>query len=481
MKRKLYWELMIGYILFLVISVILLVGFMALVSIKSFSTLTQNPEYAQSIYAPISNIEYDNNKKVLNYTGVIDDNSWVEILKENKVVYVKGNKQDDKNSYTQEELANYLYNIYNINQDNNITVRYIPFTGKDNENYVCLIKKISKPESFSLKLNLPDNLKGTEVEKNLLTQFKIISFSLLGVILLIIIIFGIITSRRIVIPLEKLNMGLKSVMNGDYSVEVNYKSSYELTKLKDAFNYMTKELEKAEKENRKLTESKKQLLLDISHDLKTPSTTIQGYAEALSSGIVADEEEKKKYLEYIYDKSKYITSCIDTLFRYSQLDTSIYKLNKKVINFPEFLRTVIIGYYGELETKGFLLDIDITDNDIFYNFDELEFNRAISNIINNIIKYNPQGTTLYVKLQDFDSYLQLIIGDNGVGIPNHIQKDIFNPLVRGDSSRKNDGGIGLGLAITKKIIKLHDCEIKLESKEGQGTKFIITINNINKN
>jgi len=275
--------------------------------------------------------------------------------------------------------------------------------------------------------------------------------------------------------LKELNKGIQNVINGEYAESLKFKGNFEFTELRDAFNYMTKKLHMAERENKKISESKKRLLLDISHDLRTPITTIQGYTNALCNDMVEEEEKKKKYLSYIYEKSKHVTDLIEKLFKYSKLESSVYDLNMEVNNLCEFLRNVVISFYGELNNNGFKLDIDIPDEKIFYNFDKIELERAIANIIGNIIKYNPPNTNLFVHLEQNNDDIRIVIGDNGIGISKDIQDKIFNALVRGDSARKTDGGLGLGLAITKKIIELHGGSIYLQSEEGKGSKFTINL------
>jgi len=425
-------------------------------------------------------IEYDNRTKKLKLPDTFEVD-WVEILKDNKVIFVKGKKQDDKTEYSQGELAQIIEysqiinNDYDFTDDKVIKYRCIPFKGVDGENYTCLLKKYENKFNFSFKIDVPNSIWETDYKKELFTKLMIVLSLFIVVLIIIILLFGRVTYKKIILPLKELNKGIQNVINGEYTENLDFKGNSEFTQLRDAFNYMIKKLHMAESENKKISESKKRLLLDISHDLRTPITTIQGYTNALCNDMVAEEEKKKKYLSYIYEKSKHVTDLIEMLFKYSKLESSVYDLNMEMDNLCEFLRNVVIGFYGELNNKGFDLDIDIPDEKIFCNFDKIELERAISNIIGNIIKYNPPHTNLFVHLKQDNEDIKIVIGDDGVGISKDIQDKIFNALVRGDRARKTDGGLGLGLAITKKIIELHGGTINLESEEGEGSIFTINL------
>ncbi|WP_238533138.1 sensor histidine kinase [Bacillus methanolicus] len=236
------------------------------------------------------------------------------------------------------------------------------------------------------------------------------------------------------------------------------------------------ELEIKNQEKTLIEESKKRMLADISHDLKTPMTTIQGYSKALYEGIVDDQEQAKKYIKYIYDKSMRVTTLIDELFMFSKLDSPDYPINREEKDICEFYREVIVGYYDLFAEKEMQLSIDIPTDKILYPFDQKLLYRAISNILENTIKYNPEKTIVFIRLRKLKDYLTIEIGDNGIGIRDEIANNLFEPFVRGDKSRINDGGSGLGLAITKKIVELHLGKLYLDTKPIRGkTNFIIQL------
>ncbi|WP_010677452.1 sensor histidine kinase [Bacillus timonensis] len=254
------------------------------------------------------------------------------------------------------------------------------------------------------------------------------------------------------------------------------KGSINYKEMSENLRRTAEELERKNREKTRLEESKKQMLADISHDLKTPITTIQGYSKALYEGLVTDEEQTKKYLRYIYDKSIRVTSLIDELFMFSKLDSPDVPIQKEMKDICEFYRGVIAEHFDLFEEKNMELDINIPNTRLMYPFDQKLLNRAISNLLQNTNKYNPDGTEIYLRLIKLEDKLIIEVGDNGVGIREDIARTLFDPFVRGDKSRMNDGGSGLGLAITKKIVELHNGTISVDTAPTRGkTNFIIEL------
>ena len=150
---------------------------------------------------------------------------------------------------------------------------------------------------------------------------------------------------------------------------------------------------------------------------------------------------------------------------------------KKKQDFAEFLRTYLAGRYDEIELAEFRLEVEIPEEQILHSFDEVQFGRVLDNILANALKHNPKGTTIYITLQQTERTIQIEVGDNGVGIPEEIKEQLFDPFTVGDDSRHNRQGSGLGLAVAAKIVELHGGALFLE-KAGNGyisTLFVIRL------
>ena len=243
----------------------------------------------------------------------------------------------------------------------------------------------------------------------------------------------------------------------------------------------TAEIEAARVAREKEYERSRNLLLsDITHDIKTPLTTVAGFSKALCDGEVA-ENQQKEYLDSIYNKSMKISELVSLLFEYIKLDSAGYVLNKCEVDIAEFLRECIAGMYAEFEDADFNLNIDIPDEKIPVLIDKMQMERVISNLLTNTLKYNPSGTNVDVRLRRENQEVVIDISDNGVRIEREDAIHLFEPFYRTDKSRKSGRGNGLGLSIAKKIVEMHDGKIYLiqyrnSQKHGKVKTFEIRLN-----
>ncbi|MGG2467570.1 sensor histidine kinase [Paraclostridium bifermentans] len=391
-------------------------------------------------------------KKVLNEGG------WVEEVKNGKVVNVTGVKKDKKEFYSIEDFIN----------EKNTNYKYEERAYKQGDKLY-----IVKIPDYSYKLL--HEMYGTKKSKTYIYFSLVLT---IAIVFLMFILLSILSIKKISRPLKILENEIKKMSEGYSNVGVKFNSYREFNKIKESFNNTVNKLEKSEIERRIAEDGKKRIIRDISHDLKTPITSILGYSKAISQGVVTNEEEKKIYLDYIYNKAKRINYLVDELFVFSKLDSPGYKLNLEKHDISEFVRELVALYYIDIEENGFLLDVNIPEESIYSIIDTKALERALGNIIINAIKYNEVGTTITVDLKKSEKYIDIIIADNGCGISDDVIENIFDEFVRADKARKTDGGSGLGLAITKKIIKLHNGKLKLYSEKDIGTKFSIRLDRL---
>ena len=218
------------------------------------------------------------------------------------------------------------------------------------------------------------------------------------------------------------------------------------------------------------------MLSDIAHDLRTPITTIAGYAKALNDGMVADEQKKREYLEAIQNKSQRMNNLINLLYEYVKLDSDNFSLKKEKVDLAEFLRENAALLYSDVEEKGMELVVNIPETPCVVEIDPLQMSRVITNLINNSIRHNEPGTTITIELKDILYNREIIISDDGTPIEEGIADHIFEPFTVGDTSRRTKGGSGLGLSIAKRIVEMHGWEIDLyQNKRGYKKAFIINL------
>lgn len=255
---------------------------------------------------------------------------------------------------------------------------------------------------------------------------------------------------------------MKKITEGNYGNQVYIKKDNELKELANGFNLMSEALKIEKEENQRLQQERNKLILHISHDLKNPLSAVLGYSDILNNYDKLTEEEKQEYLTIININSRRATKIITDLFEFSLLDSMDYKLNMKNVDVNEVLREIVAYYIPELEAKDFNYDFNISEEEYLVNIDEVKFTRAISNLIDNAIKYNEKNTTLSVISRKFNDRIEIRIFDDGRGINEEIRDKIFEAFVREDKARSSSTeGAGLGLAITKAIIEKHSGSIKL--------------------
>ncbi len=240
------------------------------------------------------------------------------------------------------------------------------------------------------------------------------------------------------------------------------------------FNALLDQLEQAKSDKQKAEDEKNTIIASLSHDLKTPLTVISSYSKALSDGLVPDEQ-KDNYLQTIYGRAIYTSNLITELFEYTKMDHPNFQPEMFVIDYAEFCNEVCGEKYSELESNGFKFSLDIPVESIPIKLDPQLMQRVFENLIGNSIKYNEPGTTIFVKVVKIGKEIRTIVGDDGVGIPEEVGKDIFKPFVRGDIARDSGKGTGLGMAVVKKIIELNGgtIELKYPPEPGYSTEYVI--------
>lgn len=236
-----------------------------------------------------------------------------------------------------------------------------------------------------------------------------------------------------------------------------------------------KELLAEEKARKAAYDRQRNLMLsDIAHDIKTPLTTVCGYARALVDGMVEGEEKKNEYLRAVYAKSLRMDELITLLFEYVKMDSDGFAMHREKADLGELLRENIAFLYADFEENDMELEIDIPEGAFPYELDKVQFGRAVTNILTNAVRYNGGGTKIRISLSE---QYQIRIADNGTPIEDELAEHIFEPFARGDKTRSTSGGSGLGLSISAKIIQMHGGELCLERRcrDGMSKAFVISL------
>ena len=367
---------------------------------------------------------------------------WFKVLDKNLNVILESDNAPAKKNYTEKEII-YMRGYYN----NGLFIEKYKYINNDGIKRTAIIKSRELyTNSFFKKMNI-------------LTKIDFVVFGIAYIILVVIFVF--VLRSKFYEPLEKLNKAMELLTEGKRKKPVDYSGPREFVDICDRFNIMVSKLEDSENQRKKLMNDKERMMADISHDLKTPITSIQGYAKALSDGIIVDED-KDKYIKIIYEKSKKLTELINIFHEYSKLEHPDFNLIFEKVDLSEYLRAYIALKYEDIVESGFNIEVDIPEEEMEIKIDKVQLQRVFDNILGNSIKHNEKGTNIYVSLKEKNDIYEIIIADDGKGISKDIANNIFEAFTVGDESRNSKQGSGLGLAIAKTIVDLHGGTIELE-------------------
>ena len=227
---------------------------------------------------------------------------------------------------------------------------------------------------------------------------------------------------------------------------------------------------------------RKQFVSNVSHELRTPLTSVRSYVEALSDGAWQDKEIAPKFLKVVQDETDRMIRMINDLLSLSRMDAGTTKLNLEYVNINELFNYIldrfdmIIKKEEDPKKKKYTIERYFTKKDLWVEIDTDKFTQVIDNIMNNAIKYSPDGGVITTRLLETHNHVILSISDQGLGIPRKDLGRIFDRFFRVDKARsRKQGGTGLGLAISKEVINMLGGQIWVDSVEGKGSTFYISL------
>jgi signal transduction histidine kinase len=224
------------------------------------------------------------------------------------------------------------------------------------------------------------------------------------------------------------------------------------------------------KESERQVHEKDLIYAAVVHDLKTPMTSVQGFAKALSDGKIKPEEQQEIF-DIIYRKSNSMNEMVDTLFDYARLGTDGYKPTLEQTDICTLVRDTVAESYCDFEEHEIALDIDIPDKPMLIKADKTQLKRAVTNLIVNIYKHNPDGISAKISVAEEGGKAVIRIADSGDPLPDGV--DIFKPFVTENTARTVGQGTGLGLAVTKRVIESHGGTIGVETTIPGYTKMFV--------
>jgi signal transduction histidine kinase len=298
-------------------------------------------------------------------------------------------------------------------------------------------------------------------------QFSVIqdvqNIQLITILLVGIVLFAYV-STIIIKPIKRLSTAMKVVGQGEYNVQVEHATNDEIGLLTKNFNQMTKELNKIET-------MRQEFIASVSHEIQSPLTSIRGFSAALKDDIVS-EDKKIQYLTIIEKESTRLSQLSSNLLKLASLDSEHQTLTLQQYRLDEQIRHVVMALEPQWTKKNIEIDLDLSNVQMEADKDLLE--QVWLNLVTNAIKYTPENGLVKISIHQKNEEIDVKIKDNGIGIAEEDQKYIFERFYKVDKSRTLKGS-GLGLAITKKIVRLHEGAIRVESKKEQGSIFTVTL------
>ena len=291
-----------------------------------------------------------------------------------------------------------------------------------------------------------------------------------GAGIVIIVVLNFFFTRRllgvVMRPLDELHSGVDRIQQGDYTVPLTYQGDKEFEELTQGFNQMQTSLLDAREKNRRYEQNRTQMVADISHDLRTPLTSIKGYAKGILDGIANTEEKRNQYLTVIYQKSQVMEKLLEKLFAFSQLQTDKMPFDSVQLDLAIFLQTYVREKSAELADEGILFQLDVADN-LPVEIDPIQFRRILDNLVDNARKY-ADVSPLKLALAGYVQEQEIIwtFTDNGKGTATDKLNLIFEEFYREDDTRQQVEGHGLGLAIVKNIIERLGGSVSVETTPG---------------
>ncbi len=324
-------------------------------------------------------------------------------------------------------------------------------------------------EEVVYDIGLKDSM-SSQVRVRLMT--KDLFFSAFVILIFTGVAIGLWIYRSIAAPLVKLRKATQNIKEGNLDFVLDVQGDDEFSELCRDFEEMRIRLKESTEEKVLLDKENKELISNISHDLKTPITAVKGYIEGIMDGVADTPEKMDRYLRTIYNKTNEMDHLINELTFYSKIDTNRIPYTFSKLNVEDYFNDCAEEVELEMKTQGIeLVYANYVDKDVLVIADGEQIRRVIHNIISNAVKYmdKPKGI-IQIRVKDVGDFIQVEIEDNGKGIAAKDLAFIFDRFYRTDVSRNSSkGGSGIGLSIVRKILEDHGGKVWATSREGIGT------------
>ena len=301
-------------------------------------------------------------------------------------------------------------------------------------------------------------------------RFKIV---LASVVVLVMVIFSSqLVARRLSKPLVEIGEMVKKIKAGNLEQKLPVRTKDEIGRLSELINEMTDRLRADIEQMKKLERVRSEFLGNVSHELRTPIFTLKGFLETLLEGAIDDKAVNRAFVEKAYHHASRLDSLLTDLIEISRIESGEMKMSFRYFDVVAWLRQLAADFTDSAAKKKQKVILESPDREILALGDKDRLKQALWNIVDNAIKYSPDGATIVVRLTESNRSVSISVTDEGPGIESEHLPRIFERFYRVDKARSREvGGTGLGLAIVKHIVEAHESKIAVTSQVGKGTSF----------
>ena len=309
------------------------------------------------------------------------------------------------------------------------------------------------------------NMEDIESSCNSLLGISYITLAILFLLSLIILIFF---TEMVYVPLRKITYATEQYASGNYHYEFQVDSDDEIGYLAACLNYMSGEIARSE-------DDQKKFVANVSHDFRSPLTSIRGYLEAMIDGTIPPELHDK-YLNIVLNETERLTKLTNSLLTLNNLNTRGMLLDRTDFDINQIIRNTAATFEGTCRQKTIAIEMVLTGNTMYVNADMGKIQQVLYNLIDNAIKFSHHDSIIRIETSEKKNKLFVSVKDTGIGIPKDDLKLIWDRFYKSDLSRgKDKKGTGLGLSIVKEIINAHNEHINVISTPGEGSEFIFSL------
>ena len=295
-----------------------------------------------------------------------------------------------------------------------------------------------------------------------------ISYLMLVILFLLSLIILFFFTEMVYLPLRKITEATEQYANGNMHYEFQVDSEDEMGYLAASLNYMASEIARAE-------DDQKKFVANVSHDFRSPLTSIKGYLEAMLDGTIPTELYEK-YLRIVVNESDRLIKLTNSLLTLNNLNTKGMLLDINTFDINRVIRNTAASFEGTCKERMIAIELILTGDELYVNADVGKIQQVLYNLLDNAIKFSHQDSIIKIETTERHNKIFISVKDSGIGIPKDDLKFIWDRFYKSDLSRgKDKKGTGLGLSITKEIINAHGENINVISTEGEGSEFIFTL------